>query len=257
MSNFDPQRDRASMGHIGPVPIFASTLLVAALVVTMVLTTIAISAGALGLLDAVSLSSADVLRGGRVWQMVTYIFVNGPTFWFAWSMLILFYCGRELEQYFGRRAFLGMYAAMVLATAASVLLFAAVSPAAMSGCWLPNFAVFAAFAFVHPRMVFCWIPVIWIAAVCFVMYALQFIAGRDWSDLFALCVVTGAAWAWTKWQRGHFQFKFPAREKTVKPKRMAPEMDALLDKISKDGLHSLTAKEREQLEKARQDLLRK
>ncbi len=34
-------------------------------------------------------------------------------------------------------------------------------------------------------------------------------------------------------------------------------MDALLDKIAREGLQSLTAAERERLEKARQQMLRK
>jgi len=256
MSNYAPTRDREPLFSRGGVNFYATTLLIVAYVVAMVLGAIAISAGKGGMLEALGLSSVAVFNG-RIWQPVTYSFVNEPSFWFAWSMFIFFFCGRELEKYFGRRAFLWMYAGMVLIGAIAVMLFGVIGPAGLSGCWLPVFAVFAAYAFVNPKMVFCWIPVIWIASVCFAIYALQFLAYHQWSNLLALCVVTGASWLWTKWQRGHFEFKLPVREKPVKPKQLSPDMDALLDKIGREGLHSLTSKERAQLEKARQDLLKK
>lgn len=245
------------MFSLGGVRVFATTLIVAVHVVTMVLTTIVVSAGGSAFLESLQLSGEAVVRHGRIWQLVTYPFVNPPSFSFAWNMLILFFCGRELEQYFGRRAFLGLYAGMILVSAASMLVYAAIGPAGLSGCWLPHFAVFAAYVFVFPRMVFFWIPIIWIGVISFAIYALQFIESHYWPGLFALCVSTAAAWVWTKWQRGHFHFRLPVREKPARPKALPPDMDALLDKIGREGLHSLTAKERAQLGKAREDLLRK
>lgn len=257
MSTYDPARDRAPLFTRGGIDFHAVTLLTIAHVVAMVLTTVAMASGGAGLLAALSLSGEGVFRHGLIWQPLTYAFVNGPSFMFAWSMFIFFFCGRELERYFGRRAFIGLYAGMVLVAALAVLLFSAVLPAGLAGCSLPVFAVFAAFAFVNPRLVLFWIPMIWVFAICFSLSALQSLAAHAWSELFALGVVTGAAWTWTKWQRGHFTIKLPVRAKPAKPQTLPSDMDALLDKIGREGLHSLTAKERAQLEKARQDLLRK
>ena len=257
MRNYDAQKDRGPLGYAGGVAVYATTLIVATHIVTMVLTTIAVSAGARGLLDFFSFSSGAIFHHGFVWKLITYPFVNEPSLWFAWNMFIIFFCGKELETFFGRRAFLGFYASAILIASASSAVFGIFIPCEMSGCWLPHFAVFAAYAFVFPRMVFCWIPVIWTALVLFTIYSLQFIAYHEWSDLFALWMTTGATWLWTKWQRGHFQIKFAARKKVEPVIERSENVDALLDKIGTHGLHSLTASERRQLEKAREKLMGK
>lgn len=250
--------DRAPLFSRGQFNFFATTLIAIAHVITLILTTISISAGWDGLLDVLQFWSKDVLSRGYIWQFVTHVFVNSPTFWFAWNLLTFFYCGQELERFYGRRAFLGLYALAILVPAVTTLVYGLFASASLTSCLLAHFAVFAAFGFTFPRIVFFWVPTIWIVAANFLILLLQFIANRDWSWMTALIVTTGVVWLWTQWQRGIFTLPTRlTRPSKPKPAPVNPTVDALLDKISQHGIHSLTDKERAILEKARQDLLRK
>lgn len=250
--------DRAPLFSRGRYNFFATTLIAIAHVITLILTSISMSAGWDGVLGALDLWSKDVLSRGFVWQLVTHAFINGPTFWFIWNLFTFFYCGHELERFYGRRAFLRLYALAILVPAITTVMYGLFTPATLTGCLLAHFTVFAVFGFTFPRFVFFFFPVIWIVAANFLILLLQFIAGHAWSWMTALLVTTGFAWLWTQWQRGILTL--PTRLTRPPKPKSAPvntTVDALLDKISQHGIHSLTEKEHAILEKARQDLLRK
>ena len=98
------------------------------------------------------------------------------------------------------------------------------------------------------------------------------ISSRDLVGLITLWSTIGFAYGFVRFQQGHFRlpsFRFGRRTPklrvlpdldrkpdTVRDTSMA-EVDALLDKIAKSGIGSLTAKERARLDAARNDLLKK
>jgi hypothetical protein len=139
------------------------------------------------------------------------------------------------------------------------------------------FALFVAFATLYPdAMMMFNILAKWAAVVLVSIFSLIYLANHNWVELISLWVTTTYAYGFVRYQQGHFKlpsFRFNQR----KPKlRVLPdlkpdetisinlakddsmaEMDALLDKIAKSGMSSLTAKERSKLAKAREELMQK
>jgi hypothetical protein len=254
-------------------PIFAAHFVVVVLVGTMFVTT--------GLMfsrfDAVVTNwiafRSDLVLSGEVWRVFTYGLWNPPSLWFAIDMLMIVWFGRELEKFFGRRKFLGLYAGVYLLTP---VLFTAL------GKWMPMsllgqtgaFAIFIAFATLYPNVpIFFTLLAKWIAIVLVGIYTLIALGDHNWTMLLSLWATTAFAFAFVRFQQGHLtlpQMRLPRRKPKLKVIRgtavtvSAPvaatstsEIDALLDKIAQSGFASLTTKEKAKLEAARQELKRR
>jgi len=253
-------------------PLYAAHFIVAGFVGSMILTAIAMAAGAHSLLGSLRFSSEAVLRG-EVWRVLSYGFVNPPSLWFAIDMLMIVWFGRELEKFFGRKVFLTFFACLYLLSPLLLTLIGLRQPTSLSG-ETGAFALFVAFATLHPgAMMFFNLLAKWVALILVGLYSLMAISNRDLVGLMTLWATTGFAYAFVRHQQGHFalpSFRFrrkPALRvlpdlETAKV-AVAPvdpsmaEVDALLDKIAKSGIGSLTAKERARLDAARDDLLKK
>jgi hypothetical protein len=191
-------------------------------------------------------------------------------------MFMIVWFGRELEKFIGRRVFLRFYAGLYLL---SPLLFTLIGlrwPMHLSG-ETGAFALFVAFATLYPNIAMIFnLLAKWVAAILVALYSLVALAYHDWVGLLSLWITTSYAYAFVSLEQGRFtlptvnfrrhqpklrllQDLKPQKAVSVKiPKddSMA-EMDALLDKIARSGLSSLTANERAQLAKAREDLMQK
>jgi len=263
---------------VGRFPIYATTLLVILHVATMV--GIAIATSALGptnpWLNHFVFSSVSVLREYSAWQLVTYAFVNFPTIWFAVEMLLLYSFGREIEKFLGRRSFLLLYAALLLAGPVALTLLGLVGgPQSMLiGGGPVHFAVFIAFVTLYPtaEMMFFRIQMKWVAIILFSIYSLAYLADRNWTYLGVLwleCAVAilmmrragvmGAQFeSWIPLERDDDPPRLPARKARKElppPPDVHESIDPLLEKISRHGIGSLTKRERQRLEQARSDLL--
>jgi membrane associated rhomboid family serine protease len=215
-------------------------------------------------------TSAAVLQG-QVWRIFSYGLVNPPSLPFVIDMLMFVWFGREVERFFGRRTFLVLYTGIYLVTP---LLFTLI------GLWLPidlagetgAFALFVAFATLYPGALLMFnVLAKWAALVLVGILSLMALAYHDWSGLLSLWATTGFAYAFVRHQQGHFSlpdFRFwrrgpqlrvlpdlPKAPPTARENSRA-EMDRLLDKIARSGMASLTAQERAQLARAREDMLK-
>lgn len=273
---------------VGRVPIYATTLLVIVHVATMLGVTVALSMTgaptAIGCpwLQPFFYSSAEVLRDFKIWQFVSYAFVNEPSIWFAVDMLLLYSFGREVERFLGRRAFLWLYLALLFVAPVALTLFgllqfpAALFPSFLIGSGAIHFAVFVAFVVIYPNaeMFFFRIQAKWIAGVLLGIYTLQGIAHHaqaSWVPLFALwldcaCAVTMLRFSGVT--NASLEAWLPEREEPARPVRrlssrvearpvpdLHESIDPLLEKISRHGIASLTKRERQQLDQAREALL--
>jgi membrane associated rhomboid family serine protease len=267
---------------VGRFPIYVTTLLVAAHVLAMVGTAVALSisgapAAVLSpLLRPLVFSATDVLTEYSVWQFVTYAFVNEPSVWFAIEMLLLYSFGREIERFLGRKSFLFLYAGLVLAgpVALTLLGLLQVPSGMLVGAGAVHFAVFIAFATLYPgaEMMFFRVQIKWVAVVLLAIYSLAYLAGRDWTNLGVLWLECACAVLMMR-RAGVASVQFdmwlppdrdeesprPARKKQRPAALPEPDLhdsiDPLLEKISRHGIGSLTKRERERLEQARTDLL--
>jgi membrane associated rhomboid family serine protease len=268
---------------VGRVPIYVTTLLVIIHVLCMVGVTAAIAiSGAQTAADCPWLapffySSTDVLHGYKVWQFVSYAFVNPPSIAFAIDMWLLYSFGREVEKFLGRRAFVWLYISLVLAGPTVLTLLAMINfpatifPAILEGSGAIHFAVFVAFVMIYPNaeIFFLRIQVKWIAAVLLAIYSLMGIASHGWVSLGALwldCLCAVAMLRFSGVANASLENWLPERgDEEPRPVRKRienkPELsvhdsiDPLLEKISKQGIGSLTKRERQQLEQARHALL--
>ena len=230
-----------------------------------------------GLGDWVSQAAfaAGDLRAGQIWTLVTYPFVHDirqEGLWFALEMLMFFWFGREVESAIGRRSYGLLYGALAILPA---LVLAGAGPLLGSkvlvGSSTISFAVFLSFCALHPgaQFFFAGLTAKWVGWILLAIYGLAGFAGRDWPGLLQLWLSSLLAVAWVR--RGGMEWPkislSRGRKKSGKAKLAAAKknagvpvlekVDAILDKISKEGIHSLTAAEKKQLEDARAKLLQK
>ena len=260
---------------VGRVPVFATTIIVALYVASMVAVTVLLASGSDFILSKLSFDSGAVLRDLELWRCLTYAFVNPPDPWFIIALVMLYIFGRDVEQFLGRTGFVRLYLGLLL-LGPSLLIAATLATGrdfTLLQGWA-NFAVFIAFATLYPgaqllfqitAKVFAW--------VLLGINALQLIAGRAWPEMAVLLATSALAWYAIR-HGAALNFDFLSRLRPVShrigrprlrvmpPPQDAPVdphriIDPLLDKISRDGLASLTRREREQLERARTVLLEK
>lgn len=225
-------------------------------------------------LPQLAFSSGDFSQG-RLWTWITYAFVHSPNdlLAFAIEMYVLYWAGREVERFLGTRTFFLVYFVLMLVPPLGLTLLNRWYDSILVGSSTLHFAVFTCFATIYPNVELMFrILAKWVFWIFFGISFLAFLAARAWSELLPLTLSCGSAylfmkylgvgstWAWwEKWQESRRlrQHKKKAALKVVKGSRTTDSIDAILDKISKHGIGSLTASERAELEKARTELLKR
>ena len=267
--NYDP------ITWVGRVPVYATTIIVALYVVSMVGVAIALASGAEAGLGKLTFNTESVLREGELWRCLTYAFVNPPDPWFIISLVMLYIFGRDVEQHLGRKGFVRLYLGFLLLGPSLLLAASLVSKQSLSisQSWA-NFAVFISFAALYPgaQLLFQITAKIF-ALVLLGISVLQLLAGRQWVEMMVLLATAFLAYYAIR-HGSSLNLDFISRLRPVSNRSKIPRLrvvknpedetvdphriiDPLLEKISRNGLSSLTRREREQLEQARAVLLAK
>jgi membrane associated rhomboid family serine protease len=267
---------------VGRHPIDVTTLLVGVHVLLMVLTCFLAAFGGAGFLNLVIFDSGQVLAHARVWQIVTYAFVHAPysafaLLWFAVEMYMLFMFGREVEKFIGRRAFIALYALLLWVPTVFLLLAGLWLRLGVAGSATLHFGIFIAFASIYPNVeMLLRIQAKWVALILIGIGTLAALANHDWASIIILWTTIATAvvfirlrgigpeliwWSDLKsrWQpkpKFHVVPRSVPR-RVVEPENVHDSIDPVLDKISKQGINSLTASERRALDRARNRLLKK
>jgi hypothetical protein len=231
----------------------------------------------------VSLLAFDSTRsilGGQIWQIVTYSFVDIPSFFTIIGLLFLYVSAVEIEKYIGKARFLTLYGVIILipVVTLTVLGLLSSSPILYFGQTQVMIGLFIAFCTLYPGVQWGgFLTAKWVAIASLVLSSVVDLSSSAWVSLGQLWLISGFSFGYIRYlQRGgelpSFRLVLRRRPKlrvVQKPKsRPRPaviepaesgtvEMDQLLDKISKQGLNSLTAQERAALERAREKLLEK
>jgi len=270
--------DYRPVAWMGRYPVDVTAILVIGHVVAMVMGCFLIAFGASGFLIWMAFDSAAVLHGFALHQLVTYAFVHPPStlLWFAIEMYMLFVFGREVERFLGRKAFIALYAILLVGPSLLLTLWGLEQRTGLSGSAQIHLGVFVAFATIYPRAELIFrILAKWAAIVLVAAYSLQLLAYHVWREMTALWFVVAAAFFFVE-SRGagpeltwlhNFKARLRPRPKfrvvpkpsarRVEPDDISVSVDAILEKISKSGMSSLTENERRQLERARAQLLKK
>lgn len=255
--------------HIGQVAVTSTVLLVGGFTLSMIVVTLLRAAQFDGVVSAMILEARPFWRG-QVWRLVTWPLLNFPSVWFALSMLMLYFFGREVERVLGKRGLLKLVGWVAGALAAITILLPG---GGLASSGLIGFGVFIAFAIMQPGAAMLFgLTAKWVAIILIAIHALSALANRDLVSLIqlaTLCAATaitlkymGAAYGlpWLRLPVVRFKLRSarPAPPKALPATRAEsrslaspdPEIDRLLDKVAAQGLHSLTDAERRTLDDA-------
>ncbi len=212
-----------------------------------------------------------------IWQPITYMFLHGGIFHIFWNLLALWMFGGEVENAMGSKNFLRFYVmAGVFAGLCSVLIQIN-SHVPVIGASGAIFGILAAFGMLFPEkeimlLIFLIIPVkakakyiaLGFAVLTFFQCLLTSLGGVDYfAHLGGL--LFGFLYFKNYFGMRNFIEAFPKnvsfsikKEKIEnyisKETYISEEVDPILEKISKEGIHSLTKKEKRILEKAKEKL---
>lgn len=213
----------------------------------------------------------DGVQRGWLWQPVTYMFLHGGIWHLLINLFVLWFFGREVELFLGARQFTRLYLFGGIAGAGLWLAFNWHSSVPVVGASAAVLACVIAFATMFPErevtlLVFFIIPLTlkakYLALIAIAFDAVPLLEGAS-TNVAHLAHLGGAALGWifvrTLGYGRPLQLHWPQRWKPrvrTSEEFMREEIDPILDKISREGMQSLTARERKILESAR-DLLHK
>jgi membrane associated rhomboid family serine protease len=210
--------------------------------------------------------SWPTLRGGDLWRPFTYMLLHGGLWHLLLNMLMLFMFGRDVEWTLGTRRFVRFYVACGVLAGIGWMLLSGSGRAYCIGASGAVFGVLGAYAAFFPArrvtlLLFFVLPVTLSAralAVGMAVLSLYSMMSGDRNIAHAAHLAGGAAgylFALRHERGGRWAPVIGGRRRPVRPAAGAPpptpaEVDAVLDKISREGLRSLTRDERDLLARA-------
>jgi membrane associated rhomboid family serine protease len=210
------------------------------------------------------------IHAGKYWKFFTFPLLHHDPLHLLANMLLLYFAGREVEPIVGPRHFLAIYCGgnllggvahwlampeipLVGVTAGVIALFVAFTTI------LPELEVTLHLFFVLPlrlRAKYLAIVLVAMSAVCWLTLTAPFVGPAG------MVAASALGWIYTK-QLGFGnplaiqRYIFEKRQRAARLDRMSPdqfisaEIDPILEKISKHGMHSLSRTERKILEQGR------
>ena len=208
---------------------------------------------------------ARVLQDLWLWQTLTYMFLHGGFFHLLLNMYVLWTFGRELENQWGSAPFLWYYLLCGWGAAVFNVLLSPNSASPSVGASGAIYGLLAAFALTFPQAVlylYFFIP-LRARQVVILFAAVEFLAGFSGASSGAanfahlggmltgfLYLKSGSLrWKWrflsSRWSRPRPARAAPRAKTEVKFHDLHQEVDRILEKISKQGIDSLTSEEQE------------
>lgn len=260
------------------VPIYATTILTAFFALCVVVCTFfKAQMGASLTVEWLGFNPHLFFRGA-VWQIFTFPFVSFPDFFVLFQFFAFYQWGSQVEAYIGRKKYWQLLAAILLIEVLVTIVFGGVA----FGSFHLTVGLLIAFATLYPNIdyLFGWFPLKWFAAACIFLQTIAYISDHAYFSLILLYVVCATSFGFLRWTQRGGDFSLPKfRMPSFRPRpklrvvrdeearstevdeddeddAMA-EVNALLDKIAKSGIGSLSAKERARLEKAREELMKR
>ena len=219
--------------------------------------------------------SVEGLKHGFVWQLLTYQFMHAGLLHILVNCWVIYVFGREIEETFGPGKFLILFLSSGviggLLQSAAGWLWPHYFGGAVVGASAGAFGLVAAYAILFPErqltlLLFFVLPLTLRARTLLVLSAILALLGIAFpiSNIANAAhlggMLTGVFFAFQFSRGGLPRWQFPSRSTAASRKSkndlstdefVKSEVDPILDKISTQGIQSLTAREREILEKAR------
>jgi hypothetical protein len=260
---------------IGRYPVRIITIIAALYVLGMFVTVALQAAGASFTIFAFQY---PIFIHGAVWQPFTCTFIQSADFFFVFNILFLYWSGRQLEEFLGRRRFIQLFVMLLLIPPLVISSWIPFGRAWMYyGSYEVCIGMFIAFATVYPNIeLFGWVTLKWLAFAGIVLGTMQDLPHHLWGNLSVLWVMCLVAFLYIRFVQGRIPINVniaglnpfrrrprltivqkPSARRVVEPDDVIASVDPILDKISKSGLGSLTETEKKILDRARNRLLKK
>ena len=227
-------------------------------------------------LDQLGLERRALFVDGEYWRLLSYQFLHAGVAHFFIDLLVLWFAGREIEPVVGRVHFLWLcLLANVIGGTANVALAGNFPVVTVFGFSAGIAAVAAAYATIMPELetgvsFFQLFPLRFRAkylAVAMLLFAAVALATGTVREVGPAGILAGSLVGWL-WARklgfgNPFWFQrraFERRQREMRIERMSPEdfvrteIDPILEKISRDGMQSLSRAERKILGQGREKL---
>lgn len=262
----------------GQRPVYLSAILALAGIASMILTALVMAIWGSPGLTPLIFTVGTFLDHLWLWTPATYVLVNPPSLWFLLTTYLLWSFGESVERHLGRAIFKRLVLLLVACKPVALGIIALFGQSSWPAMGLEGieFGVFLAFATLYPTARISIIILTieaWILAAAIVLIDfLICLAAHNWAGLFMLFVSVGTAVGYTSYETGQWtpslnfwpKGKAKAVPRTVNrtsKKTRATEsttsnseiptreaIDAILDKISRTGIASLTPEEKRKLE---------
>lgn len=201
----------------------------------------------------------------ELWRLVTYQFLHSPSdiFHIVFNMMVLYFMGPFVERTWGARAFLKFY---LIAGAAggvvyTLLVLLRVLPAGiMVGASGAIYGVVAAIAVMYPRMrvlLYGIIPMtmVWLVVLVVIMSLLFIATGINAGGEVAHLTGLAVGFLYVKYKPLLTQWRMERQkgawaQKMEHERNFHAEVDQILDKIRRDGINSLSRREKQILQEA-------
>jgi len=213
--------------------------------------------------------NANAVLHGMVWQLATYMFLHLDLMHILWNMFALWMFGRDIEQTGGTRSFLSLYFFSGVGAGLLSFLTSLGSNTTTIGASGAIFGILVAFGMMFPNrivLVFFMFPMR--ARNFVILFGLLELymtvsAGAYGGGIARFAHLGGILFGYIYVKYGHtFRFSLPKIKVNIGSARrqkkeedwlrfIEEEVDPILDKISREGIHTLSRKERKILKKAR------
>ena len=251
---------------MGKLPMDLTRTLIAAHIVTALLTATLIGMGK-GELQELFICSTATIRSLYLWTFATYPFVHEVSIWLAVDLVMLWWFGSEVETFLGTPRFGWFYAALAIVPAVAIFILAPyLGNFSLQGESEIHFAVFVGFALIYPNaMLLFGIKAKWFAIVFVAIQTITNLSYHQWAAFWYFWITLGLAFfllhrrnaggclAITEWfgRRTGVSGDRTAKRERVRVERQRQREDAsekqiddILEKISTQGLDSLSERER-------------
>lgn len=265
--------------YIRGVALDMTTLITALHVASMLVVALLLTAKQTALVELLEFRTT-FLADGRPWAVLSYAFshdITRESIFFAIQMLMFFWFGREVERFIGRNAFAWFYLLLCLLPPVALTALNLVLPmpvtGPLAGSSTIHLAVFVGFAIIYPNAQLLFgILAKWVAVIILAISSLVYLARHDWFSLAYFWMTMAVSWsmlrmagvgggfgwwnAYETWWIERSERKIARRRARHREAKVVEEktVDQILEKISREGMSSLSAREREVLERTSQKL---
>ncbi len=205
----------------------------------------------------------------QIWRLFTYSIVHTEPWSILWNMLGLYFFGRTVEDKYGPREFIRIYLMLTL-TAALVWLGLDAGytelPLFLAGAFPAVLGFLVLFCLDDPKatVIFIFVPMpAWLLGAIFIGFDIFGVLNGGATWITPAAHLSAAAMAFFYFRSGInlgnlFPSKLPRlnrpklriHDPEAEERQLARQVDAILEKISRDGEASLTKQERRTLEQA-------